>query len=62
MKTLNWTGFMSALHRKPHPPGWLTRFIGRSLSGAVPVDGIHVPKVKAVRTPRPEPVRWGNFR
>jgi len=62
MKSLNWTGHTDASRRDPRSPGWLSRLIGRLIRGAVPVDGIFVPKPKQVRTPRPEPVRWGNFR
>jgi hypothetical protein len=64
MKTLNLSGFMGASRREPHRPGWLTRFIGLLVGRAVPIDGYYVPKSKPkqVRTPRPEPVRWGNFR
>lgn len=49
MKTLNWSVFMVS-RREPRRPGWLGRVLGRLFHRAVPVK------------PRPEPVRWGNFR
>jgi len=62
MKTLNWTGFMGAPRREPHTPGLLARLVRSLFRGAVPIDGHEIPKAKPVRAPRPEPVRWGNFR
>jgi hypothetical protein len=62
MKTLIWTGFVGAPHREPRNISRLGRVIRVLLRGAVPLDGYYVPKSKQVRAPRPEPVRWGNFR